>query len=143
MERGEIDMSTRCSRTKAFADYGMKLKNVRNSLSARCEKESRVAISVWQDEFKRDAGRLVYDRSDWGDWYHGPSRREFIENLVWARDHLNGHVNVVVCIRKRTATGYVLTDSFARQSIVMRIVRLDPSTGAFRLEQVLPEKQAA
>jgi hypothetical protein len=143
MERGEINMSSHCSRTKAFAGYGLKLKNVRSSLSARCEKEAKVAISVWQDEFKQDTGRLVYDRSDWGDWYHGPSRRELIENLLWAREHLNGHINVVVCIRKRTAQGYVLTDSFARQGIVMRIARLDQSTGAFRLEQVLPERQAA
>src|SRR5450755_3020468 len=105
-------MSSYCSRTRAFAGYGLKLKNVRNSLSARCEKEAKVAISVWQDEFKRDAGRLVYDRSDWGDWYHGPSRREFIENLVWARDHHESHINVVVCIRKQTEKGYVLTDRF-------------------------------
>lgn len=136
-------MSSRCSRTKAFAVYGLKPKNVRNSLSARCEKRAKVAISVWWDELTPDGGRLVYDRPDWGGWYHGPSRREFIENLVWALKHLSGHINLVICSRELTRKGYVLTDSFARPSIVMRIVRLDPSTGGFRLEQVMPERRAA
>lgn len=136
-------MSRRCSRTKAFRNHGLKLKNARYSLSALCEEQRKVAISVWQDEFRVNQGRMIYERTTWGDWYDGPGRRDCFRHLRWAVEHRNGFVDVVICIRKWTEQGYVMIDSFARPGLVMRITRLDPSTGAFRLEQVLPAKQAA
>ncbi|MHC2423281.1 hypothetical protein ACVII1_006285 [Bradyrhizobium elkanii] len=136
-------MSPYRSRTKAFKVYSLNLKNPRSSLSAMSEDASRVAIGVWQDEFKMAAGRMVYERSSWGDWFSGPGRREYIKHLAWAWRCLDGIVNVVISTRKWTENGYVRTDSFARPSVIMRVVHLDPVTGAFRLEQVLPEKKAA
>ncbi|WP_157787869.1 hypothetical protein [Bradyrhizobium elkanii] len=136
-------MSRRCSRTTAFNTYGLKLKNVRHSLSALCEQRRKVAISLWQDEFSGNQGHMIYERPSWGDWYDGPGRREFFHHLSWARDNRNGIVDIVICIRRRAEGGHVLTDSFARPGLVMQIRHLDPSTGAFRLEQVVPDKQAA
>lgn len=136
-------MSRYRSRTNAFKVYSMNLKNVRSSLSAMSEDGSRVAIGVWQDEFKMVAGRMIYERSSWGNWFDGPSRREYIKHLALAWRHLDGKVNVVISTRKWTENGYVRMDSFARPTVIMRVVHLDQVTGAFRLEQVLPEKRAA
>ncbi|MCW2205592.1 hypothetical protein M2227_007682 [Bradyrhizobium elkanii] len=136
-------MSRCCSRTEAFKVYNMAPKNPRYSLSAMSDDASMVAMSFWQDEFKMEAGRMIYERSRWGDWSNGPGRRECIKHLAWSMSRLGGKINVVISTRKWTENGYVRTDSFARPGVIMRVVHLDPVTGAFRLEQVLPEKHAA
>ncbi|GIQ75951.1 hypothetical protein BraRD5C2_43940 [Bradyrhizobium sp. RD5-C2] len=142
-EKKGIDMSRNRSRTEAFKIYGLTPKNPRSSLSAMSEDPPGAALSLWQDEFRMVDGRMIYERSSWGDWFDGPSRRECFKHLAWARRHLDGKINVVISTRKWTENGYVRTDSFARPGVIMRVVHLDPVTGAFRLEQVLPEKKAA
>jgi hypothetical protein len=134
---------SRTTRTEAFAIYKVKPSNTYWGLSARSEARGLVVISLWQDEIRGKAGRMFCERTSWGDWYNGPGRTPFLEDLLWASEHLDGLVRLVISTRTRTEKGWVRTESFARPDLLMRVVQVDLATGAFRLEQVVPEAKAA
>lgn len=132
-------MAARRTRKDAFGSYGISLRNVSWSLSGRSEKDRKVAVSIWEKDLTGGTGERVYDRTSWGDWYSGPGRRYFFEDLAWARDNCGGIVRIVLSIRKEGDPERVsVADSYADQSLLMRVTHMDPETGAFRLEESYP-----
>jgi hypothetical protein len=130
----EVGMATRAD---AFGTYDIVLRNPNWSLSGRSADDGTVAVSLWQDELGSQDGRIVFSRLDWGDWYDGPGRRYWFEDLAWARDHCGNIVRLVISVRDRHASGRVQTlDNFARPNVLLRVTHLDPAVGAFRLEQI-------
>jgi hypothetical protein len=132
-------MTPKTTRTAAFASYGVTLVNPNWSLSGRSEALGIVAVSIWRDEIRGRGGWLFYERTSWQGWYDGPGRREFFENLQYAWDNTGGIVRIVASTRE----GRVRIESFPLPNLAMRIAYFDATTGAFRLEQVIPEAMAA
>jgi hypothetical protein len=131
-------MATRGTRKDAFSSYGVSLRNVNWSLSGRSKDDQTVAVSIWEKELTGAPGERILERPSWGDWYSGPGRRYFFEDLAWARDNCGGIVRIVLSIRKPGDSEPVqVAESYADHNLVMRVTHMDPETGAFKLEQVL------
>jgi hypothetical protein len=131
-------MAARRTRKDAFSSYGITLLNVNWSLSGRSEKDRKVAVSIWKHDLTGPPGERVYDRPSWGDWYSGSGRRYFFADLAWAREHCDGIVRIVLSIRKDGEPERVrVAESHADHDLRMRVTRMDPETGAFRLEEVI------
>jgi hypothetical protein len=131
-------MKAKLSRTKAFGLYGVILRNPNWSLSGRSPDGRTVAVSIWSDELSLQDGKLIYDRPNWGDWYDGPGRRFLFKDLAWARDFCGGIVRPVLSVRNPSADGVQTAGAQARTDLFMKLTRLDPDLGGFRLEQVTP-----
>jgi hypothetical protein len=91
---------------------------------------------AWFDEIKTEGGRLAY--------YSTATKRsnklgskERLANLIWARDHCDGLVRLVVTFPKKvTDQKRSIGCCFPSDGLLMRIAHLDERTGAFRLESV-------
>jgi len=123
---------------QAFDFFGVKPKNIRWSWSGRSIDGSTVAVRLWQDRFEN--GTKIY--RSWssdkpGEWKSRPGFVELIENLVHARDHLNGIVSVIILVAKdKRATPRSIARSFPHASLKMRVVELDEKEGTFVLERI-------
>jgi hypothetical protein len=128
----------RKSRKDAFGDLGITLRN-RSSISGRNERLGVSGMSLWQHELCWRDGALYFERLNWDGW-SPRAKRAVIRDLQYARDHLGGIVHLVVSVRDWTAPNGVVrvAHSFARPNVRLRITYLNPETGAFRLEQVVP-----
>jgi hypothetical protein len=137
-------MARSFSRTEAFSFYGVQLINANWSWSGVSADGLTVAISIWFDELDRrgGAGALAYERVDMSDWADGPGKRYLFEHLRWAFDHCNGTVRIVVSVRDLNDRARTI-DCYPQPNLIMRITHLDTEAGAFRLEQVVPDVQAA
>jgi hypothetical protein len=129
-------MPKKWTHTEAFAKFGTVPKNTRWSWSARNEERKIVVATLWQDQFTRQDGRLVYERPG----FIGPNDKkrpgltEWVENLTWARDHCEGRFRVISAIaRDVSADPRSIAECFPTE-MVMRLTRLDPETGAFSAE---------
>jgi hypothetical protein len=126
------------TRDKAFRQLGTKLKNPRRDLSARSTNGGTVAVSLWKDEIRGPAGRMVCSRSGWGNWNRS-TYRGFLKNLAWALEHCGGIVRVVIVVRAEENILRVRTaDCYPAKNLLMRVTHLDLVAGAFGLEQVIP-----
>jgi hypothetical protein len=62
---------------------------------------------------------------------------ELIENLVHARDHLSGEVEVIIVVAKdKSASPRSIDRSFPQSDLRMRVIELDENEGTFVLERV-------
>lgn len=101
--------------------------------SARTPDGKAVVATLWQDEFERRGGRLIYARSasDYGEHDSRPGFHEMMENLTWARDHCDGLFRVIIAIAKdTTARPRSIKECFPSE-MVMRLESIDTNTGAF------------
>jgi hypothetical protein len=118
----------------AFQAYGARGKNPRWSWSARTP-DGQIVMTFWNDQFRREGSRLVYStigRSDLPEWQDLPGNRERIENLLWARDHCDGFLKVVVVIAEDpNASQRKIADSYPRRNLLMKLTDLNESTGEF------------
>jgi hypothetical protein len=126
------------TRTACFRFYNTDPLNPNWSWSAVSADGKTVVVTLWLDEFKGQAGKMVYARQGLGDWHKGSGSRFFFEDLAWAVANCGGIVRVVVAVRDPRQTGRAKTlECYPRKDLVMRVVHVDPKTGAFRLEQVV------
>src|ERR1700733_8052466 len=126
-------MSKKWSHTEAFAKFGTAPKNTRWSWSAKSADGKTVVATLWQDQFTRRNGRLVYERPGLigPDEKKRPGQTEWVENLRWAKDHCDGRFRVICAIAKDiNADPRSIAECFPTD-MVMRLVELDPETGAF------------
>jgi hypothetical protein len=130
-------MAKKLTHTEAFAHFGTIPTNVQWSWSARNEETKIVVCTLWQDEFSRRGGRLVYERSKGGAWElsrKSPGFDEMKENLAWAQDNCEGRVHIIIAIPKdKTTFPHSIGECFPSK-IVMNVTRLDRETGEFILE---------
>jgi hypothetical protein len=127
------------TRTEAFRFYNTEPRNAHWSWSAKSEDEKTVAVTLWKNEFSGPAGQMKYEKSNIANWFDGPGRRFFFEDLAWAVQHCGGLVRVIVVVRDETSTSEVrVADCYPQKNLIMRVVQLDPDNGAFTLHQVVP-----
>jgi hypothetical protein len=123
------------SHTAAFHHFGTSPKNVQWSWSARNEETKTVVVRLWQHEFEKKDGKLVYKA---GKLEPGEKARlghkELLENLRWAVDHADGRVSVIIAIAKdKMAKKKSIADSFASK-MQLRVTHVDEATGKFEFE---------
>ena len=125
--------------TAAFAHYGTKPSNIRNSWSAVNEETGTVVVTLWQDEFEGRPPHLVYDHPgyDPNDPDSRPGYAEMMRHLQWALEHCDGLVRTIVAIPEQGPDGKRIGDCTPRDNLLMSIAHLDTAIGAFRLEQVV------
>jgi hypothetical protein len=94
-------------------------------------------MTMWQDEITRRNGRIVYESRPRPQEKKRPGATERLANLIWARDHCEGLVRVVIAVAEdvkadpRSALRW-----FPQDRLVMKITDLDEETGAFRAESL-------
>lgn len=127
-------MVKKYSHTDCFNHFGVKWRNINWSWSGRSEE--KVAVTLWQDRFI-EGGKAYqhWDEDVPGEWRSRPGFVELVENLSYARDHLNGIVHVIIAVAKdKAARPRSISHSFPSQ-MTMRVVHLDETEGRFRLER--------
>lgn len=124
--------------SKAFEYFGVVPKNIRWSWSGRSPDGSSVAVRLWQDKFE-EKGRIYRSWSDDepGTWKSRPGFTELIENLVHARENLDGIVSVILLIAKdKDVSPRSIERSSPAPNLKMRVVELDEDAGTYLLERV-------
>lgn len=94
-----------------------------------------MAVRLWQDRFE-PGGKIYRGWSDDkpGEWKSRPGFVELIENLIHARDQLDG---VVLLIAKdKRAAPRSIERSTPAPNLKMRIIELDEDAGAYVLERL-------
>jgi hypothetical protein len=130
------------TRKRSFGSYGAYPRNIIRAWSAISADGSSVVLSLWRDEFRGPAGAMVYEKPNTDDWRDGQSKRDFFDHLRYALNHCGGLVRVVVSVRDPSNPVRAI-DCYPAPNVIMRITHLDEAAGSFRLEQVVPELQAA
>ena len=126
-------------KVRAFAHFGVKLRNDTWSWSGRTDDGTVVVLQLWKDHFDYKSRPISY--SDIGDprlpvWQDRKGNRERIENVKWAIAHCGGKFRVVIGIAKDTDVDARETDeAYPQQKLTMRIVEFNESTGEIRAEQ--------
>ena len=125
--------------SEAFAAFGTKPRNVRWSWSARNEEKKIVVATLWHDQFKRRNGRIVYEgEGRLPAEKKRPGLTEWVENLAWAEDHCAGRLSVIIAVAKdQHANPRAILDCVPTM-LVMRLVRLNRTTGRFLAEAERP-----
>jgi hypothetical protein len=128
-------MAKEWTKTEAFAYFGATLTNVRWSWSARTPDGTAVILALWSDRFSRKTNPLQYEEETGArtrEWVDRPGNRERIQNLIWARDHCDGVLRVVMARAKDiNARPREIDDCFPRENLYMRITYLSEETGQF------------
>lgn len=133
-------MAKEYNHKECFEFFGVVPRNLRWSWSGRSLDGREVAVTLWQDRF--EDGARVYrswktDRP--GEWKSRPGFAELIENLVHARDNLDGKVHVILATPKdKDASPRSIKRSFPQPQLKMRVVELDEDEGTFKLERIEP-----
>src|ERR1700733_1227791 len=130
-------MPQKLTRAECFAHFGAVCSNSRWSWSARSADGKTVVVTMWQDEIKGKEGSLVYESRPRPRERKRAGATERLANLIWARDHCDGLVRVVIARAKDvTADPRQSIDWFPKDNLYMQITDLDEQTGAFRAESV-------
>jgi hypothetical protein len=134
----ETVMAKTWTLSESFARLGTVPKNKRWSWSGRSADGKKVSVTLWQDLFEN--GTMLYrsiaSQSEDG-WVGSSGHLELIENLAWARDHLDGEVSVIIAVAKdRNASPRSIQECFPQPNLIMRVAELDETTGDFALERI-------
>ncbi len=124
--------------SECFEFFGVVPRNTRWSWSGRSLDGKDVAVTLWQDRFE-EKGRIYrsWKTDQPGEWKSRPGFVELIENLVFARDNLNGKVHVILAIAKdKAARPRSIKRSFPQPNLKMRVIELDENEGTFVLERI-------
>jgi hypothetical protein len=136
VEKHGTTMTKNWTHTAAFEHFGTKPRNVRWSWSARSDDGKIVVGTLWKDEFSGERKRL-YERPglDPNTPAHGRlAFNELKENLIWAEDHCDGRIRVIIAIAKDIkAIPRAIAECYPTK-MIMKLRKLDRYTGAFLLE---------
>jgi hypothetical protein len=131
-------MPKKWTHADCFAYFNTVPKNPRWSWSGRSVDGTIVAVTLWQDQFE-DKG-VVYRNSKHdvpGEWRTRPGFVELIENLAYARDHLDGVVRIILARPKDPdARPRAIKHCFPHEKMRMKVFELDTDAGTFKLEQI-------
>lgn len=121
--------------SECFAEYGVKQKNVRWSWSARSETE--VIMTFWLPGFKGGKRYESEALSPDAPWLNLPGNKERLENLIWAWDHGDRLLRVIVVVpRDESAPSWEIGECYPKPNMIMRITKLNRETGEFDAELV-------
>jgi hypothetical protein len=120
-----------------FKHFGAVCASRRYSRSAISKDGQTVVVAMWDDEIRREGGRIIYE-TRYKPALKGKSRgvdSECIANLKWACAHCGRLVRVVILTAKDSgANPRAILYCYPDDSLVMRITYLNIHTGAFRAE---------
>jgi hypothetical protein len=121
-----------------FAHFGAECANPRWSWSARSTDGQTVVVTLWQDAIRQHRDLLTYrQEARTSGKSPVPGSKDRMANLIWARDHCDSLVRVVIVVANNVkANPRRIADCFPVDRLIMRITHLDAATGAFRLESV-------
>ncbi len=125
------------TKSKAFAHFGVKIKNYRWRWSDRTDDGKTVVLQLWKDQLVYKDGLASYN--DYGDKYLLKQQNKAgnlarIEDIKWAKAHCDGLFNVVVGVCKdKDADPRVTVEAYPTK-IVMKIIDFDEITGEFYAE---------
>lgn len=124
--------------SQCFARLGTVPKNPRWSWSGRSADGKRVSVTLWKDLFEN--GTATYRTLASGSsqaWVGSNGHLELIENLAWARDHLDGEVSVIIVIaRDVSSSPRQIEECYPQPNLRMRVTELDEATGDFCLQRI-------
>lgn len=126
------------SHTDCFAYFRTVPRNPRWSWSGRSADGSTVAITLWQDRFE-EQGRIYrsWQTDRPGEWRSRPGFVELIDNLAHAREHLAGHVRVILAVAKdKDASPRSILRCFPHPDLLMHVAELDVEEGTFVLARL-------
>lgn len=125
------------TKTEAFAAYGAKLTNPRWSWSAKAD--DAVVLTFWTDKLDRTGKPVSYDGSHEPGDLEALGNKERLEHLVWARDHCDGSIKVVLARRVPAASGRrEIEEIWAQPTLHFRLTEVNEQTGEFRAVMVDP-----
>jgi hypothetical protein len=96
-----------------------------------------VAVCFWKDRLRNENGKLAYviPETPTAGERQRPGLKQRMKDLEFARDHCGGLVHIIILIAKDVnAQTRSIADCYPT-SMVMKVVELDPKTGAARLEE--------
>jgi hypothetical protein len=94
-------------------------------------------MTMWEDEISWDGPKAIYQSRSRVRTRRNPGEAERFENLIWARDHCEGHLRVVMMrARDEDAVPRSIASCFPDDDLIMRITQLDEANGSFRAESV-------
>lgn len=128
----ESNMPKKWNHTESFKHFGTKPANVRWSWSACAADGKTVVATLWQDQFKRRDGKVVYIGSLKQDNRLGA--REMMRNLAWAWIQCQRRFNVIVAVPKDAKDRRRAIKECFPSKMVMRLTQLDLQTGAYAAE---------
>ncbi|EAS50778.1 hypothetical protein SI859A1_00903 [Aurantimonas manganoxydans SI85-9A1] len=136
------------NKTEAFGSYGVKLKNVRWSWSAKATDDSLVVLTFWKDKllFDKATKTYSYDDSAWeaADEVNRPGNSERREYIRLALAKLGGVVRVVVATAEDTkARPRKIASAHPLPRVLMKIVEFDDETGQFKAHSIPTPSQSA
>jgi hypothetical protein len=123
------------SKIEAFRRLGVEKLKTPYSWAARTTDEKAVVLALWADRFcgRSPAHYDYYQGIPPGpDWINRPGNIERRDHLIWAVDHCDGLVSVVLLTAKDPYSSPRETMSAKPDDIVMKITDLDRQTGEFR-----------
>jgi hypothetical protein len=119
----------------AFDYFGVIPKNRRWSVSGRSPDGQTVAMVFWQHRLNYKTKPISYSHFGWHQLLNHnrePSTMERIQNLIWARDHCDGLLKVIIGVpNDPNDVGRGMKEAFPQPKLIMRLVALDEETGEF------------
>ena len=118
----------------AFAEFGAKATNPRQTWSARNDAGKIVVITLWDDSFDPAPGSTCSTFNDPGlpRWQNSRGNRDRLKNLKFSKEHCGGLFRVVVVTPKdRDAIPRAALKLWPHPTKVMRLTKLDEHTGEF------------
>lgn len=119
----------------AFAEFGAKATNPRQTWSARNDADMIVVLTLWDDEgFDPAPGSVfsLFNRPTLPHWQNARGNRDRIKNLKFAQEHCDGLFRVVVVTAKDPdAVPRSARKLYPHPTKIMRLTKLDEETGEF------------
>jgi len=118
----------------AFAEFGAKATNPRQTWSARNEADKIVVLTMWADSFDPAPGSAFssFNHPSLAHWQNARGNKDRIKNLKFAQEHCGGLFRVVVVIAKDVgAMPRTALNLCPHPTKVMRITDFNPNTGEF------------
>ena len=94
-------------------------------------------MTLWQDQFNYKTDPPSYDSfgHETAEWVDRPGNKERRANLIWARDNCDGLCRVIITkavdVNARPRS---IASCAPHDTMLMRIVDLDETTGEFRAD---------
>ena len=118
----------------AFAEFGAKATNPRQTWSARNDRDKIVVLSLWEDGFDPAPGSKYssFDQPSLPHWQNSRGNKDRIKNLKFAREHCDGLFRVVVVTAKdRDVIPRSALKLYQHPTRIMRLTKLNEETGEF------------
>jgi hypothetical protein len=129
---------TKWSKTTAFTEVGVAGANGRWNWSGRSKNGTTVALTFWQDLFRKGQP-LRYIDEGWSDdeaIVKSLGNRERIENIKWALAHCGGVVGVVIATAKNMKAKPREGKDWEPKTWKMHITSFNEATGEYCAEMV-------